>query len=115
MGWNLTGALAGDFDGYQLLRSVNGSDYSAIRSMGGNQHTDKDSSLTDGAEYCYQVQAVSSSDDIIGESNTVCAQFGRVTLWVPDQVVQPDATNVPVAINVANGNGLCTRAINHGS
>ena len=48
---------------------------------------------------------------MIGESNTACTEFGTLTIWVPDQVVEPDSEDVPVTINLANGNGLCIRAL----
>ena len=104
--WNLVGPLTGDLDEYELYR--NGT---LITSLTKSQYTDADSALSQGVEYCYQVKAVDSNDHVIGESNTACTEFGTLTIWVPDQVVEPDSEDVPVTINLANGNGLCIRAL----
>jgi len=109
--WNLVGAVSGDLDRYELYRSANGGPFTSITTTTGTQYPDNDPTLTEGIEYCYQVKAVDSANNVIGVSNIDCARIGQLTLWVPHEIVQPNATNVPVAINLANGNGLCIRSL----
>ena len=109
--WNLQGAVSGNLDHYELYRSANGGPFTAIATITGTQYPDNDPTLTQGIEYCYQVKAVDSANTVIGLSNIDCARIGQLTLWVPHEIVQPNATNVPVAINLANGNGLCIRSL----
>ncbi|MGB0383744.1 MAG: cohesin domain-containing protein [Ardenticatenaceae bacterium] len=110
--WSLDGPLAGDLAKYRLYRSANGGHYVVIAdNLMSTQYTDDDASLTSGVDYCYKVQAMTSYGYVIGTSDEQCTEVGSLTIWVPDQVVPPGGNNIPVTINLANGNGLCIRAL----
>lgn len=110
--WILQGSLSGDLHSYELHRTIgNSSDFTLMANITGSQYTDNDPNLTVGTEYCYQVKTLDSLGTVIGESNQACAEFGSLRLWIPDQVVPRYATNVPVTVNLANGNGLCIKSI----
>jgi hypothetical protein len=115
--WMLEGTLhgpsgSGALDRYNLYRSVDGGNsYTMIHSTMGSQYSDDDPTLSEGVEYCYQVKALDDADNIIGTSNITCAELGPLTLWIPDEVANPNARDVPVMINLANGNGLCIAAM----
>jgi len=111
MGWNVENPLSGDLDKYRLKRQANNGSFTTISTQTGSQYVDDDVALTPNTEYCYQVEALDSSNQVIGESHEACGEIGKLTLWIPDQIVPPNATNVPVTINLANGNGLCIRAL----
>ncbi|MGB0383743.1 MAG: cohesin domain-containing protein [Ardenticatenaceae bacterium] len=109
--WTLIKPLSGNLDRYQLKRNADGGNYRVIHSDRDNQYTDADPTLTPNVEYCYQVEALDSANNVIGYSNENCAEVGKAKLWIPDQVVEPNAQGVPVTINLANGNGLCIRSL----
>jgi len=112
LGWTLFGPLLGDLDHYEIHRSDDGgNNYTLITSTIDTQYVDDDNSLTQDVSYCYQIKAFDSANNLIGVSNQSCAQFGSLTIWVPEQVVPPNELGVPVTINLANGNGLCLRAL----
>ena len=111
MGWRVEKPLSGDLDKYQLKRKANNGSFSLISTQTGSQYVDDDPALSPNVEYCYKVQALDRSNQVIGESHEACGEIGKLTLWIPDQIVPPNATNVPVTINLANGNGLCIRAL----
>jgi transposase-like protein len=109
--WTLIEPLSNDLDYYEISRSADEGDYTPITTTVLSQYTDNDSALSEGTEYCYQMTAYDSDDMLLGSSNTACVEFGSLTLSVPNQVVQPDSTNVMVPINLANGNDLCIAAM----
>jgi len=102
--WDLVAPLSGDLDHYELYR--NGS---SIHSGTNSQYTDNN--VASDVEYCYQVKAFESGGSVIGSSNEACVTVGSLTIWVPHQVVPPNAADVPITVNLANGNGLCVRAL----
>ena len=107
--WDLVAPLEGDLDHYDLHRTENGGNETVVYSEKGTSFTDEN--VTSDVEYCYQVKALDSHNNLIGQSEIVCVQSGQLTLWTPHQVVDSGATNVPVPINLANGDGLCIRAL----
>ena len=111
--WELDGAFAGTLQTYELYRSSNGpnGDFEFVGYTPNTHYTDNDPSLMAGVEYCYQVEALGIFGFPVATSDIACASFGSLTIWVPDQVVETGGTNVPVTINLANGNGLCIRAL----
>jgi len=111
VGWTLDEPLSGELDHYELLRNADGGEFALIASSTNSQHTDDDPNLSVAVEYCYKVQALDSNGHVIGISNESCTQFGSLTIWIPEQVAQPHDSNVPVKINLANGNGLCIRSL----
>jgi hypothetical protein len=109
--WMLDGSLSGDLYHYDLYRNADGGNFSLIESTMHSQYADEAPTLTEGVEYCYEVKAINSASQVIGTSNMECTTIGHLTLWVPDEAAPPDATDVPVMINLANGNGLCIAAM----
>lgn len=107
--WELVAPLEGDLYRYEIHRTEDGSNETVVYSDTGTHYTDEN--VTSEVEYCYQVKALDSNGHLIGQSETVCVQSGQLTLWTPHQVVDPGATDVLVPINLANGNGLCIRAL----
>lgn len=111
VGWTLDEPLSGELDDYELLRNADGGEFTVITSSTNSQHTDDDPNLSVAVAYCYKVRALDRDGNVIGISNLSCTEFGSLTIWIPDQVAQPQDTNVPVKINLANGNGLCIRSL----
>jgi len=109
--WSLIEPLSGHLDRYQLKRNANGGNYRVIHSGLDNQYTDADTTLTPNVQYCYQAEALDSRNNVIGYSNVSCAEIGKAKLWIPHQVVEANAQNVPLTINLANGNGICIRSL----
>jgi len=113
--WELDGGFAGDLQTYTVYRSSNGEngDFVFVGDTPNTQYTDEDESLqTTTEEYCYQVEALGIYGFVVATSDVACtSSFGSLTILVPDQVVQPNEMNVPVTINLANGDGLCVRAL----
>lgn len=102
LSWDLVAPLSGDLDHYEVHR--NGS---SIHSDTNSHYTDNN--VSSDTPYCYQVKAFDGAGDVIGSSNEACVTPGSLIIWVPDQVVPPNATDIPVTVNLANGNGLCPR------
>lgn len=102
LSWDLVAALSGDLHHYEVHR--NGS---STHSGTNSQYTDNNVSADE--QYCYQVKAFESAGGVIGSSNELCVTVGSLTISVPHQVVPPNATDVPITVNLANGNGLCPR------
>jgi len=110
--WDLDGPLSGELQQYKLYRSDDGeNNYTLIATLTNTQYRDNDSSLISGTTYCYKVEALDQNGNVIGISDSDCARFGSLAIWVPDQTVDANGTNIPVTINLANGNGLCVRAL----
>lgn len=108
--WILTRPLSGSLDHYDLYRKADGGEFALIGSLTGSQSTDDDSALMANVEYCYQIKAVDSSKAVVGESNVVCTELGKPTIWMPHQVIPSNAANIPVPIHVANAHDLCIRS-----
>jgi len=106
---NLQGSLSGILDRYILYRSVNGGSYINVTSDMDSQYSDNN--LTPRSEYCYYVQALDRDDKVIGLSNVACVEFGRLQLWIPNEVLSRNDRGVLVPINLENGNGLCIGAM----
>lgn len=112
--WELDGPFAGDFQTYAVYRSSNGAsgNFEYLGDTQNSQYTDNDSSLQTTEEYCYQVEALGVYGFVVATSDIACtSDFGSLTILVPDQVVEPNEMGVPVTINLANGDGLCVRAL----
>ena len=108
--WSLDNPLA-NLAGYHVLRQVTGSSFITLTTTPINSIQFTDGGLITGTTYCYQVNGVSSTGAVVGQSGLACAIFGQLTLWVPPVVARPGATNVIVPVNLSHGDGLCPVAI----
>ena len=92
---------------YRVSRAVNGTSliWLPIATVTDTVYFDADPVLTQGSDYCYQVEALRANDSVAVTSNTACATFSQVDLWVPDACAAPGDTAV-VAVNIRNAEGL---------
>lgn len=72
---------------------------------GEDEGADTPTHLVPGTRYCYQVEALTASATIAARSNTACAVFGQIALWLPEVIHRPDAT-VRVPVNIRNASGV---------
>lgn len=101
----------GDLDGYRLLRREGSGDFTPVTTTLLSRYIDDDPALVIGTEYCYRVEALDGTDAVVGESNVACTRHGSLSLWIPDRAAPPGAAEVPVEVNLANGDGLCIGAL----
>jgi len=95
-----------DVTAYRISRRPSGSPtFTVINTVSDTVYFDSEASLTPGASYCYQVEALNSGGTVVGTSNEACATFGKVNLWVPDTWAPPGET-VIVPVNIRNADGL---------
>ncbi|MEM7031452.1 MAG: clostripain-related cysteine peptidase [Chloroflexota bacterium] len=59
-----------------------------------------------GNRYCYQVNAIDSRDELIGQSNVACARFGRLDLSVGQKITSPN-TEISIGVQIAQGRNWC--------
>ena len=112
LSWELDGPFAGDLQTYTVYRRAGSTgNFEFLGHTQNSQYTDNDSSLQSEVEYCYQVEALGVYGFVVATSDIACASFGSLTIVVPHQVLPPNSQDQPVTINLANGNGLCIRAL----
>lgn len=66
---------------------------------------DEDPALFSNVTYCYQIEALDTSETIILTSNLSCALFGQLGLWVPEVWAQAGTTTV-IPVNIHNAYNL---------
>jgi hypothetical protein len=91
---------------YRLSRAVeNNQNFTPIATTTETIYFDTDPFLTPDTVYCYRVEALQANGDVVAISDTACAIFGQVTLWIPDAWGAHGQT-VIVPINIRNATGL---------
>lgn len=110
--WRLIEPLGDDLDRYELNRynQTTNQNHMLVSRTLSSSYVDNNN-IQIGNVYCYSLIAWSLSNEVIGRSSQACVTAGQLTITAPNQAVPPDSSNVPVAINLENGNGLCAVAV----
>jgi hypothetical protein len=91
---------------YRVFRAVEGSGSFTVTAITSDTtYMDEDPALQVGTSYCYYVEALHSDGQVAATSNTDCATFGQVELWIPDVCAAPAQTRI-VPVNIRNATGL---------
>ncbi len=85
--------------------SPQGTTFTPVATTQNTSYIDADTSLVVSTDYCYRVQGLDASSNPLVSSNTACATFGALELWMPNVVGQTGET-VIAPINIRNADGL---------
>ena len=92
--------------GYRIYRSSGGSQvFDVISTTLETLYTDGASGMAIGESYCYLIEAENGQGAVLAASNTACASYGQVELFVP-QVSALISSTVIIPVNIQAANGL---------